>query len=459
MKKMPAHISAILALLIVAMCQQSCTSSTQTAVERQQLPDTLVVGTLYSPTSFFIYRGDTLGYDYDRICEFARDKKIALRFKVAQNMQSLLEYVKNDSVDLLAYEIPVTQEFNAQVLHCGETGTTYQVLVQPASGRKITNVTQLIGHEIHVEKGSKYESRLHNLNEELGGGIKVNAIESDTINAEDLIDQVSNGTIKYTIVDSDIAKLNKGYHNNINIDMPVSFPQHSSWAVNLNNNWLADTIDAWSTSKRTLLYAEDVSRHYFEQARTMGHSAFGTRHSKYVKRPGDISAFDELFRRYASSPYDWRLLAAIAKTESDFSPDAISWAGARGLMQIMPNSARGFGVSNADDLFDPEISVKVASKVLVQLDRYFAKYVNDPRERVRFVLAGYNGGMAHIVDAIKLAEKYDKNPTLWYGHVEDALKWKSIEKFYNDPVCHYGYFRSDETVKYVRTVEAHYGRY
>lgn len=442
----------------VAMCS-SCTRTAQAVEKSHELPDTIRVGTLYSPTSFFIYRGDTLGYDYERICDFAKDKGVKLVFQVAHNMQSLLNLIQKKKVDVLAYEIPITAEFNEQVLHCGETNTTYQVLVQPKSRRKITDVTQLVGKDVYIEKGSKYESRLINLNSEIGGGIRIHAITSDTVNAEDLVEQVSKGKIPLTIVDSNIAKTDRSYYDNIDIGLEVSFPQRSSWAVHSQDDWLADSIDAWSTSQRTVLYTEDISNRYFEQNRRNSSIKGNFDDSKYVKHAGDISAYDALFKRYARlSPYDWHLLAAIASAESNFNPNDVSWAGARGLMQIMPGTARGYGFK-ASELFDPEISVKAAVRELSELDSYFGRFVANRQERLKFVLAGYNAGRAHISDAIQLAEKYGKDPTVWYGHVEDALKWKSIEKYYNDPICRYGYFRSTETVRYVRTVLEKYERY
>ena len=180
MRHLAAH--TILLLLLTALLWQSCATSPRVVVETHKMPDTLRVGTLYSPTSFFLYRGDTLGYDYDRVCDFAKAKKIKLQFKVAPNMHTLIDMIKTKKVDLLVYEIPVTAEFNEKVLHCGETNTTYQVLVQPKSRRRISNVTQLVGKTIYVEKGSKYESRLRNLDSEIGGGINIHTVESDTVN-------------------------------------------------------------------------------------------------------------------------------------------------------------------------------------------------------------------------------------------------------------------------------------
>lgn len=460
MRHLAAH--TILLLLLTALLWQSCATSPRVVVETHKMPDTLRVGTLYSPTSFFLYRGDTLGYDYDRVCDFAKAKIIKLQFKVAPNMHTLIDMIKTKKVDLLVYEIPVTAEFNEEVLHCGETNTTYQVLVQPKSRRRISNVTQLVGKTIYVEKGSKYESRLRNLDSEIGGGINIHTVESDTVNVENLIEGVNNGTIPLTLADNDIAKIDKSYYNNIDIGLDVSFPQRSSWAVNLNDDWLADTIDAWSTSERTMLYTEDIANRYFEQNRTSsssGSSASAAGGKNYVKHSGDISAYDELFKKYARRcPYDWLLLAAIARTESDFSPNEVSWAGARGLMQIMPSGARSLGI-DPERLFDPEVNVQCAVSELNYLDRYFSKYVSNSQERMKFVLAAYNGGMSHIVDAIRLAQKYGKDAQLWYDNVEEALKWKSIEKYYSDPVCHYGYFRSGETVAYVHKVEDQYETY
>lgn len=460
MRHLATHTALL--LLLATMLWQSCATSPRVVVETHKMPDTLRVGTLYSPTSFFLYRGDTLGYDYDRVCDFAKAKNIKLKFKVAPNMRALIDMIKTNKVDLLVYEIPVTAEFNEEVLHCGETNTTYQVLVQPRSHRRISNVTQLVGKTIYVEKGSKYESRLHNLDSEIGGGINIRTIESDTVNVENLIEGVSKGTIPLTLADNDIAKIDKSYYDNIDISLDVSFPQRSSWAVNLNDDWLADTVDAWSTSERTLLYTEDIANRYFEQNRTSsstGSASSSAGSKKYVKHSGDISAYDELFKKYSRRcPYDWLLLAAIARTESDFSSDEVSWAGARGLMQIMPSGARSLGI-DPDRLFDPDVNVQCAVSELNYLDNYFSKYVDDSQERMKFVLAAYNGGMSHIVDAIRLAQKYGKDPKLWYGNVEEALKWKSIEKYYSDPVCRYGYFRSGETVAYVHKVEDQYETY
>ncbi len=414
-----------------------------------KLPDTLYVGTLYSPTSFFIYKNDTLGYEYERIIDFAKshDKKVI--FRIAPNMNSLLQMLANDSVQLLAYEIPVTAEFKDSVVHCGISNTTYQVLVQPQNDSVITDVTQLVGRDIYVELNSKYESRLRNLNNEIGGGINIHIFNRDTLITEDLIEMVSNGEIPLTIVDSDIARLNRTYYNNINIDLRVSFPQRSSWAVSKGNEWMADSVNMWAESTTARSLSKELLKRYFELSKGLPQASIN------LKR-GEISPYDSIFRKYAPTiDWDWKLLAAVAYTESHFDPSVVSWAGARGIMQLMPGTARAYGLA-PDEVEEPDPCVRAAVLSIKDLIKIFGPKVKDKQELTRFVLAAYNSGAGHIIDAMALAEKYGKDPCVWYDNVEEAVMWKSNPQYYNDPVCRFGYFRGKQTVTYVPTVEEHY---
>ena len=229
-------------LLLCLSFMIACGGKKENAEQQHRLPDTLNVGTLYSPTGFFILKGDTMGYDYDRVCDFARSYGIALRFKVARSMSELLKMLDKGQVDVLACEIPVTAEYKSRVLHCGAVNETYQVLVQHSGKDVIYDVTQLIGRDVYVEKGSKYESRLRNLDNEVGGGISIHTVEGEAAVPTELIAKVSRREIPFTIVDSDIAQMNLSYYDSINIGLKVGFAQRSSWAVSVRNQWLADSI-------------------------------------------------------------------------------------------------------------------------------------------------------------------------------------------------------------------------
>ena len=261
----------VITLLVLTSCnnksEQSPMSKSETLptiTVRHDFPDTLVVGTIYSPASFFILKGDTLGYDYERICAFARENKMGIKFHVATSMKELIAYVENNKVHVAAYEIPITAEYKQHVIHCGAQNETYQVLVQKEGKDTINNVTQLIDKDVYVIHGSNYEARLRNLDSEIGGGIKIHAIDNDSLISEDLIDMVASGRLPFTIADSDIAQINKTYNDSINISLKVGFPQRSSWAVGKEWKWLADTITYWAKSDNTIARAREIKQRYFE---------------------------------------------------------------------------------------------------------------------------------------------------------------------------------------------------
>ena len=110
-----------------------------------------------------------MGYHYDLISQFAKDKNIPIKFKVMRNMGALLSLLDSAKIDIIAYNVPATAEYKDKMRHCGFENITTQVLVQPIypNVAPISDVTQLVGKEIYVEKNSKYESRLKNLNNEL----------------------------------------------------------------------------------------------------------------------------------------------------------------------------------------------------------------------------------------------------------------------------------------------------
>lgn len=177
----------------------------------------------------------------------------------------------------------------------------------------INDVVDLIGKDIYVEAGSKYEDRIKNLNDELGGGIHIHHIDKDTVVTEELIEMVSTGEIPYTLADNNLAQLNRTYYNNIDIHLKVSFPQRASWAVNKHSKSLAHAINQWVKENHKSDSYRSISRRYFELSKTLPASAV-------LSIPkGQISIYDPLFKKYAKQiDWDWRILAAQAYNESHF---------------------------------------------------------------------------------------------------------------------------------------------
>lgn len=442
-------------LFLLGACSGGKTGdSSSSDAGRHRLPDTLRVATLYSPESYFIYKGQEMGYDYELVTALAVDKGLQLKFDIAPSLSRAIEMLDSGKVDLIAYEVPVTAEYKEKVIACGPENITTQVLVQPRRGEAelITDVTDLVGKDVYVEADSKYEARIRNLNDELGGGIKIHTVNRDTLITEDLIAMVSNGDLPLTVVDSDIARINKTYYSDLDITLPLSFEQRSGWAVAPDKKWLGDSIDAWLNEEKPRSEQAQLLKRYFEMSKNEPDNP------RFNAQGPKVSPFDHLFKRYAADyDWDWKLLASQAYVESKFDSTAVSWAGARGLMQIMPRTARGYGQS-AKSVMKNDIAIETALKLLRDLDKQLASRVPDENERKKFVIAAYNSGLAHVLNAIALAKKYGLNPRKWDGNVAKAILWKSNPRYYKDPVVKYGYSRGRETFDYVNRVYSYYAK-
>lgn len=309
--------------------------------------------TLNSSTSYFQYKMQPMGYEYDLIADFAARNGLKLEIKVAESVAQSIEMLQNGQADVVAYPVPIDNERKQSLRFCGRERQSSLVVVQRSSNRDsvLTDVTQLIGREVHIKPDSRYRDRLENLNRELGGGIRIVEMKSDTLSVEDLIGMVSRGEIQYTICEDDVARLNRTYYGNLDVSLAVSFRQRSAWAVRRDCPLLGMAIDLWAagaTGDDTYRAAE---KRYFELSKG-GPEAIEadaetpdtvkqTKPKVPKMRPGMISPYDDLFKRHAKSlGWDWRLLAAIAYFESHFRPNAVAWTGAKGLMGIMPSTAR-----------------------------------------------------------------------------------------------------------------------
>ena len=445
----------LLCLLVTAGCRGNRTDSREERVhDLQQIKDSgeLVVLTLYSSTSYFNYRGQDMGFQYELSEQFAKSLGVKLKVKVARNVKDLIRKLEAGEGDLIAYTLPVTKEWKDSLLYCGEDVITHQVVVQRKNGRHkpLKDVTELIGKDIYVNPGKYYE-RLVNLDKELGGGIRIHLVRSDSISAEDLITQVAQGKIPYTVADNDIARLNRTYYPNLDIDLKISFDQRSSWAVRKDCPQLARAASEWHKANLTSPDYKASTKRYFEISKATPHTPI------LSLREGKISHYDALFKKYTKEiGWDWRLLASLAYTESNFDTTAVSWAGARGLMQLMPSTARAMGLPDGKEQ-NAEESIKAAVKYIGMTAQSFSELPEE--ERINFVLASYNSGIGHVQDAMALAEKYGKDPHVWKDNVEKYIVLKANEEYFTDPVCKNGYFRGTETYNFVREITGRYEQY
>jgi len=225
-----------------------------------------------------------------------------------------------------------------------------------------------------------------------------------------------------------------------------------AWVVGGEKPQLAEAIREWyrpsllADAKREesfLLSSQSVKRHVYAPMLN--------------RKGGVISRYDALFVAY-SRPirWDWKLMAAQCYQESTFDPQAKSWAGACGLMQIMPATAAELGLP-MDKINHPESNIAAAAKLLGQLENKFSD-IQNRQERINFVLASYNGGYHHIRDAMALAAKHGKNQHRWTD-VSMFVLLLSQPQYYRDPVVKHGYMRGSETADYVEKIRQRWQSY
>lgn len=227
----------------------------------------------------------------------------------------------------------------------------------------------------------------------------------------------------------------------------------NNWAVRAENQELADTLTHW--------YRPSILAKVQAEEKLAFNTATAIKRQVYSpmldRQRGIISQYDMLFKKYSQlCGWDWRLIAAQCYQESCFDKNARSWAGACGLMQIMPTTADHLSLPR-NRLFEPDANVAAAARYIKELNASL-RDIQDPQQRQMFILACYNGGIHHIRDAQALARKHRRNPQLWQDVAQFVLRLRD-PRFFNDPVVKYGYMRGDETVDYVARIFGRYANY
>lgn len=410
----------------------------------------------YNSISYFVYRGKPMGYKYELLRELARELDVELDFYVNNDVESTFFGLETGRYDLAAKNLTVTGERSRRVDFTQPLEQTRQVLVQRKSGIPgeekeiaIRNVLDLSGKRVVVQKSSAFYERLKNLKEETGGTLVI--VEDSISDTEHLVEKVSTGEIELTVCDESMIKLYQRQYPGLDFSVPVSFRQNIAWAVRKDAVNLRQYIDGWLAEFQGTYRYQAIRNHYYKTERK--HYQMSLLHATGNR----ISEYDELVKMEAKAAgMDWRLISAVMYKESSFDPLAISFAGASGLMQLMPETAESMGV---EDIFDPEQNIKAGVALLSWLNDQFLQEIPDERERLKFVLASYNVGLGHVRDSQRLAEKYGRNPHVWNDHVEFFLLNKSEVKYYSDEVVRWGYCNGSEPYHFVKAVLGNYDNF
>jgi len=410
----------------------------------------LRVATMRGATSYFVYRNQILGYNFELINDFAKHLNLVLDIQLANTEQELIRLLSAGEVDIIAYNLFETKKRKQDFHFVFPRFASHQVLIQQRGRNALSNVSQLAGKDVYVKENSIFHKRLANLNEEIGGTINI-IFAPDSLTTDDLILMTLNNEIQHTVAFQNQASLHRNYSQFLDFQTSVGFTQHSGWLIHKNTPKLLAAFETWSKLPTTNRLQQRLENRY-----KVNNPYLARRKTPIPER--EISPYDDLFKQFAPEiGWDWRLLAAIAFRESTFNSASVSHVGASGLMQLMPRTAEVYGVDSIM-IFDPEINVKTAVAYIGELNRLFRQIENQD-ERIKFILAGYNGGPFHVIDAMALAERYGKNPHIWFDNVEYFLYQKKYPDFHQDTIVEFGAFNALETIRFIENVLSTYEKY
>lgn len=409
-----------------------------------------------SVSSYFIYRGHRMGFEYEILKEFAKDIGVKLEIKKVQNLDNMIPMLQSGEGDIIACNYTITQSRKQLIDFSEPILRTAQVLVQrkPKGWRKmskkeldsklIRDPMQLSRKTIYIWSKSSYYKRLSHLQRELGDTIITKPLKGNII-PEKAIEMVSKGFIDYTVVDGNVAQINQRYYPNIDTKMKLSVRQRIAFGLRKGSPLLRKRLDAWLIKFKKTPTFSYLKHKYFYSSTYSNPSK-----SQFSSFSGNhISHYDRIVKRYSKKyGWDWRLVSAVIYQESKFNPNQQSWVGAYGLMQFMPSTGPSYGVYPYSP---PDIQINGGIKKLNEDYKYW-KTIPDSIQRIKFALATYNAGLGHVLDAQRLAKKFGKNPLVWDKNVETYIRDLSDPKFYYDPVVRYGYVRGSETYNYVQNI-------
>lgn len=400
-------------------------------------------------TGYYIYRGRRMGYEYELLRDLAKRMDVQLHLVLVSDIDKAFNFLENGKVDVIAMNLEKSQERSDRANFSEPLGKMSSVLIGKKSAQKIESWNDIEGDTILVRQGSIYMSQLLAVKDSFN--VNFTILEKPE-HEESLIDEVVKDKIKWTVADLNIAQVNATYYDGLDISWKVKEESEVSWVVRKNSPKLLSTLNDWLEDKQKR-FIPDLYAKYFLNPK----NSYFRSNSPFSSLAGNrISQYDELIQNGAEQlGWDWRLLASLVYKESRFDTTATSYAGASGLLQLMPVTLERFGVQNPHD---PIESLSGGVRYLRYLDKFWMERVPETNERIKFILASYNIGHGHVEDAWRLAMKYGNNTQSW-ATVSEFLELKTNPKYYKDPVVKSGFAKGHLAVNYVKDVMSIYASY
>lgn len=391
-----------------------------------------------SKTSFFKNNEKKMGFEYELLKEFAKEIKVELVVQIITKNTVVENELIRNHCDMLACGYTVTKKRKERIGFTMPYIKTPQVLIQrlpskDSSVQYIKDPNELKDKSIHVRINSSYFERLQHLSNEIGEPIRIVNINR-WITPEECMAQVEKGIFDYTVVDRHIAVANNYYFKKLDHSLVLGINQNIAFGIRKDAEKLKERFDQWLKNYMQHPHYKFLKNNYFS-GKEISTNSF---ESHYKMRYGKISPYDHFFQNNAKKyNVEWELLAAIIHHESKFTPNLIGAGGAFGLMQFMPSTGRKYGVSAAST---PEEQIEAGAIKLGKDWNYYSE-IKDETQRIKFILAAYNGGSGKLATARKLAVQNGLDPNLWEENVELMMRGRSIGNYVRSVYSKYLYYK------------------
>lgn len=403
--------------------------------------------TYRSPVNYFYDHGRLKGFEYELMRRFARQNHMRLDVVIADShkeMQALLQEGKGDVVAASLPErlysdlrkVKITRPYNYST----------PVIIGSKDDRDILDVRGLEGRRIRLPAESPYRQFFQRLKDQ---GINIDIVDAEPgLNTEAVLFRVARGLYDLTVISS--HELNAEFTRQLNLKphFVLSDPYPHVWAVRNTDTQLLSALN------------EFIKKEYRQ-------SFYNVLYARYIENPNRVHAdpkllaenyrlspYDEIVHKYAEDySFDWRLIVAQMYQESRFDPNAVSDAGAEGLMQLLPTTAEQIGINK---LADPDRSIYGGIRYL---DYLRSRFEDDLQleDRTWFTLAAYNAGYNRVKKARQLAEEMHLDKNRWFENVEIAMA--KLARPYERNGEYIRNCRCGQTVIYVREIKTLYNNY
>lgn len=435
------HLRAVLVVAgLVAFATLSTCSPPVPVLTRVQALKVLRVATFNSPTTYYEGPAGPTGFEYDLARGFAHELGVELEIVVAQNPSEIINLVRAGRAHLGA-----GMSFNPvreKLLRFTPPLRTVVPQLVYRSGERRPKTLYELGGRLAVPADSTEAETLRQL---AAINPQLQWSESDE-GSEQLLFQVANDQLDYTIAPSDLVAINQRYFPKLRVAFDLTDPQIIAWAFARNDDSLymraLNFID--ELDRRELVRVRD--RHFGHVSRVGTYGALVLATHVQTRLPRFREMFEEAAQRHG---LDWRLLAAVGYQESHWDPGATSPTGVRGLMQITTDTADFLKIENR---LDPGQAIEGAARYLHKLRSRLPPEVKEP-DRSWMMLASYNIGTGHLMDARELTAELGGDPNRWVD-VRANLPLLTQSKWHRK--TRHGYARGHEAVTYVGNIRTYY---